>query len=163
MEKVLKDEETPGKVLFKEFNQLKENNDFMDEDSQYEYFLRLNEQIYKYVEKAKTGEVNYEEEEIYFKILQQIVDDPFVREDLKIVSTQLMGDIRKKPRRLKKRDITGKKRTVKRTKKTKLEEAEDTEAKKIKKGGKEEEEFIIEEKANKKNKGKKIKKKDQED
>ena len=144
--KVLKDEETPGKVLFKEFSQMKENNDFMDEDSQYEFFLRLNEQIYKYVEKAKTGEVNYEEEEMYNKILQQVVDDPFVREDLKNVSTQLMGDIRKKPRRLKKRDVTGRKRTTKRNKKSKVEEVEDVEAKKGIKG-KEEEEFVIEDNA----------------
>ena len=139
--KVLKDEETPGKLLLKEFGQLKENNDFMDEDSQYEFFLKLNEQIYKYVEKAKTGEVNYEEEEMYNKILQQVVDDPFVREDLKIVSTQLMSDIRKKPRRLKKRDVTGRKRTTKRSKKSKVEDVEEIE-KKLKKG-KEEEEFVI--------------------
>jgi hypothetical protein len=156
--KVLKDEITIGKKLLNEFNQLKENNDFMDEESQHEFFSRLNEEIYKYVEKAKTGEVNYDEEEIFFKILQQVIDDPFVREDLKTISGQLMSDIRKKPRRLKKRDINGRKRNSKKSKKAKIEEYDEVEGKKGKKRG-EEEEFIIEESGKPKNKKEKKKKK----
>ena len=143
--KVLKDEETIGKKMLKEFTQLKENNDFMNEEMQNEFFTRLNSEIFVYVEKAKTGEVNYEEEEIFFKILQQVVDDPFVREDLKTVSTLLMGDIRKKPRRLKKRDVSGKKRANKRVRKPKIEEMGDSKGKKSKVVAKEEEEFILEE------------------
>jgi hypothetical protein len=143
--KVLKDEETPGKKLLKEFMQLKENNHFMDESTQNDYFKKLNEQIYCYVEKAKKGEVNYDEEQDYNNILKQINDDPFVREDLRNVALLLMGDIRKKPRRLKKRDIMGRKRVNKKPKKVKVEEVEDDENKKIQTRPKEEEEFIIEE------------------
>lgn len=142
--KVLKDEQTPGKLLLAEFTQLKENNDFMDEEAQHEFFVRLNNQIYSYVEKAKTGEVNYEEEEIYFKILQQVVDDPFVREDLKTVSTLLMGDIRKKPRRLKRRDISGRKRSSKKTKKARAEDPDDSGQRKSKRRGPDEEDFVVE-------------------
>ena len=137
--KVLKDEETMAKKLLKEFEQLKENNDFMDEDSQTTFFKKLNEEVYQYVEKAKKGEVNYEDEKIFQKILQQINDDPFVRENLRTISLLLMEDIRKKPRRLKKRDVTTRKRVNKKIKK----KTEDHQEKKKKGKVPEEDEFII--------------------
>ena len=109
--KVLKDEETPGKILLKEFNHLKETNDFMSEESQREFFLKLNEAVFQYIEKAKSEEINWEEEELFNSMLQQIIDDPFVKNKIKNVSGQLMTDIRKKPRRLKKRELARVSRT----------------------------------------------------
>lgn len=144
-EKVLKDEKTPGKLLEEEFLKMKENNDFMDEEAQHEYFVRLNEQIYSYVEKAKNGEVNYEEEVTFFKILQSIMDDPFVREDLRAVSGLLISDIKKKPRRLKKRDISSRRRVSKKSKKPRVEDLETHSSKKSRRRGRDEEEFVLEE------------------
>ena len=120
--KVLKNEDSAAKKAMKELKELRLSNDFLNEDSQKEYFTKLNDQIFTYIEKAKTEEINYEEESTFNNILQSIMDDPFVRKEIKPIATQLKEDLRKKPRRLKKRDMASlnKPSKVKTSKKRKI-------------------------------------------
>lgn len=104
--KVLKDEDTAAKLLTTEFLKLKEENEFMNEMSQRNFFIKLNEEVFNYIEKAKTEEINWDEEELFNEILRQIIDDPFVKEEIKKISEELLNDIKKKPRRLKKRNLS---------------------------------------------------------
>lgn len=104
--KVLKDEDTAAKLLTAEFLKLKDENEFMNEMSQRNFFIKLNEEVFNYIEKAKTEEINWDEEELFNEILRQIIDDPFVKEEIKKISEELLNDIKKKPRRLKKRNLS---------------------------------------------------------
>lgn len=65
-DKVLPDENTPAQLLAQKLKELKDSNDFMDEDAQLEFCSELNERVYEYIDRAKRHEISYQEEQVNY-------------------------------------------------------------------------------------------------
>lgn len=63
-DKVLPDENTPAQVLANKLRELKDSDDFMNEETQVEFCAELNDRVYEYIDRAKKKEISYQEEQV---------------------------------------------------------------------------------------------------